>query len=104
MSKSLIYVVFAFLPKLIQPRTSHSCLAQEEVSHENEKLFFLFLSFLNIPFWVADLECPSTAELYFVDTSPFVDKYWKIPNEDTYDWRGVIPRDTYLRQQLQVKL
>lgn len=48
-----------------------------------------------------DLECPSTAELYFVDTSPFVDKYWKIPNEDTYDWRGVIPRDTYLRQQLQ---
>jgi len=46
-------------------------------------------------------ECPSAAELYFVDTTPFVDKYWEIPNEDTYDWRGVTPRDIYLRRQLQ---
>lgn len=48
-----------------------------------------------------DIECPSAAELYFVDTTPFVDKYWEIPNEDTYDWRGVTPRDIYLRRQLQ---
>lgn len=50
---------------------------------------------------VNDTECPSSVELYFVDTSPFVNKYWEIPNEDTYDWRGVIPRDMYLKRQLQ---
>lgn len=67
-----------------------------------QRSFTLKYNLSTLPFSSANnLECPSTAELYFVDTSPFVDKYWKIPNEDTYDWRGVIPRDTYLRQQLQ---
>lgn len=67
-----------------------------------QRSFALKYNLCTLPFSSANnLECPSTAELYFVDTSPFVDKYWKIPNEDTYDWRGVIPRDTYLRQQLQ---
>jgi len=67
-----------------------------------QRSFTLKYNLSTLPFSSAnDLECPSTAELYFVDTSPFVDKYWKIPNEDTYDWRGVVPRDTYLRQQLQ---
>ncbi|KAL2478840.1 Purple acid phosphatase 17 [Forsythia ovata] len=35
------------------------------------------------------------AELFFVDTSPFVKDYFTIPNEHTYDWRGVSPANTY---------
>ncbi|KAH9321306.1 hypothetical protein KI387_015945, partial [Taxus chinensis] len=44
---------------------------------------------------------PATVELFFVDTTPFVKKYWKIPNKDTYDWRGVAPREAYVSRQLQ---
>ncbi|XP_043695575.1 purple acid phosphatase 4-like [Telopea speciosissima] len=31
------------------------------------------------------------AEIFFVDTTPFVDKYFTHPGDDTYDWRGVVP-------------
>lgn len=41
-----------------------------------------------------------SADLFFVDTTPFVDHYWK-PSKNTYDWRGVLPREKYLHQQLQ---
>ncbi|KAI9173462.1 hypothetical protein LWI28_001684 [Acer negundo] len=39
-------------------------------------------------------------ELFFVDTTPFVDKYLK-PKKHHYDWRGVIPRNNYLTKLLK---
>jgi len=41
------------------------------------------------------------AELFFVDTSPFVKDYFTIPNEHTYDWRGVTPVKTYTENVLK---
>jgi len=35
-------------------------------------------------------------EFFFVDTTPFVDKYFKEPKDDVYDWRGTLPRKQYL--------
>ncbi|ESQ34189.1 hypothetical protein EUTSA_v10008145mg [Eutrema salsugineum] len=37
------------------------------------------------------------AELFFVDTTPFVDAYFLNPQGQTYDWRGVSPRESYLQ-------
>ncbi|XP_057872381.2 purple acid phosphatase 3 isoform X1 [Cryptomeria japonica] len=42
-----------------------------------------------------------SVDLFFVDTTPFVSKYWKHPNKDTYDWRGVAPREAYISRQLK---
>lgn len=39
-------------------------------------------------------------ELFFVDTTPFVDKYFTKPKEDVYDWSGVLPRKRYLSNLL----
>ncbi|XP_022735153.1 purple acid phosphatase 17-like [Durio zibethinus] len=39
-------------------------------------------------------------EFFFVDTTPFVDKYFTEPDY-TYDWRGVEPRKTYLANLLK---
>ncbi|KAG7557407.1 ATPase AAA-type core [Arabidopsis suecica] len=33
------------------------------------------------------------AELFFVDTTPFVDAYFLNPQDQTYDWSGVSPRE-----------
>jgi len=41
-----------------------------------------------------------SADLFFVDTTPFVDHYWE-PSKHQYDWRGILPREKYLNQQLQ---
>ncbi|GLJ29683.1 hypothetical protein SUGI_0585400 [Cryptomeria japonica] len=41
-----------------------------------------------------------SVDFFFVDTNPFVDKYWE-PSKTTYDWRGVLPRENYLKQQLE---
>ncbi|XP_059448222.1 purple acid phosphatase 3-like [Corylus avellana] len=41
-------------------------------------------------------------EFFFVDTTPFVDKYFKDPKDDVYDWRGVLPRKQYLSNILKV--
>lgn len=43
------------------------------------------------------------AEFFFVDTTPFVDKYFTDPKDDSYDWRGVLPREEYLSNLLKVK-
>ncbi|KAL0355009.1 UNVERIFIED_CONTAM: Purple acid phosphatase 17 [Sesamum radiatum] len=40
------------------------------------------------------------AELFFVDTTPFVDEYFSDPGEHKYDWRGVSPVNTYTSQVL----
>ncbi|KAJ4710155.1 Purple acid phosphatase [Melia azedarach] len=36
------------------------------------------------------------AEFFFVDTTPFVDKYFTDPEDHVYDWSGVEPRKDYL--------
>uniref|UniRef100_A0ACD5UHC0 Uncharacterized protein n=1 Tax=Avena sativa TaxID=4498 RepID=A0ACD5UHC0_AVESA len=41
------------------------------------------------------------ADFFFVDTTPFVVKYWTDPKNSTYDWRGVAPRDTYIANLLK---
>ncbi|XP_010458982.1 PREDICTED: purple acid phosphatase 3-like [Camelina sativa] len=40
-------------------------------------------------------------DFLFVDTTPFVDKYFIQPNKHVYDWRGVLPRQTYLNNLLK---
>ncbi|KAK3019637.1 hypothetical protein RJ639_004999, partial [Escallonia herrerae] len=40
------------------------------------------------------------AEFFFVDTSPFQDKYFTTTEGHTYDWRGVLPRNDYLSKVL----
>ncbi|KAL3510334.1 hypothetical protein ACH5RR_029735 [Cinchona calisaya] len=41
------------------------------------------------------------ADLFLVDTTPFVDKYFTDPEDHTYDWRGVLPREEYLSNLLK---
>ncbi|KAK6931686.1 Calcineurin-like phosphoesterase domain, ApaH type [Dillenia turbinata] len=41
------------------------------------------------------------AEFFFVDTTPFVDKYFTHPGHSKYDWRGVLPRQEYLSNLLK---
>ncbi|KAJ0450334.1 putative Acid phosphatase [Helianthus annuus] len=36
------------------------------------------------------------AELFFVDTTPFVNMYFEDPKDHKYDWRGILPRELYL--------
>lgn len=41
------------------------------------------------------------AEFFFVDTTPFVNVYFDDPLHHHYDWRGIMPRDTYLANLLK---
>ncbi|KAL8490408.1 hypothetical protein ACS0TY_026057 [Phlomoides rotata] len=41
------------------------------------------------------------AEFFFIDTTPFQDKYFTDPEDHVYDWRDVLPRDKYLSTLLQ---
>ncbi|KAL4363687.1 hypothetical protein GQ457_04G010170 [Hibiscus cannabinus] len=43
---------------------------------------------------------PETAEIFFVDTNPFVTKYFTHPKDHVYDWRGVLPREKYIKNLL----
>ncbi|XP_058731174.1 purple acid phosphatase 7-like isoform X2 [Vicia villosa] len=43
-------------------------------------------------------------EFFLVDTNPFVEKYFTDPEElekHTYDWRGVLPRESYIAELLK---
>ncbi|XP_042499910.1 purple acid phosphatase 3-like [Macadamia integrifolia] len=42
------------------------------------------------------------AEIFFVDTTPFADKYFTHPGDETYDWSGITPtRKGYLSNLLK---
>lgn len=41
-------------------------------------------------------------EFFFVDTTPFQDKYFTEEDHD-YDWRGILPREEYLSNVLKVQ-
>ncbi|KAG0561180.1 hypothetical protein KC19_9G043300 [Ceratodon purpureus] len=45
--------------------------------------------------------CEKFVELFFIDTTPFVDKYWDAEQARTFDWRGIGPRQEYLDSQLK---
>ncbi|XP_042046765.1 purple acid phosphatase 4-like [Salvia splendens] len=40
-------------------------------------------------------------EFFFIDTTPFQDKYFTKPKDHVYDWRGVLPREKYLSTLMQ---
>ncbi|CAN6465725.1 unnamed protein product [Victoria cruziana] len=40
------------------------------------------------------------ADFFMVDTTPLVDDYWTIPNKHQYDWRGVLPKQLYIKTLL----
>ncbi|KAF2550449.1 hypothetical protein F2Q68_00036118 [Brassica cretica] len=39
-------------------------------------------------------------DIFFIDTTPFVDKYFDEPKDHVYDWSGVLPRNKYLNNLL----
>ncbi|GLT96837.1 hypothetical protein SLE2022_144320 [Rubroshorea leprosula] len=39
-------------------------------------------------------------EFFFLDTTPFVDKYFTDPEDHHYDWSGILPREKYLKNLL----
>ncbi|GMJ13353.1 hypothetical protein like AT1G25230 [Hibiscus trionum] len=43
---------------------------------------------------------PEMAEIFFVDTTPFVTKYFTNPEEHVYDWKGILPRKNYIQNLL----
>lgn len=55
-------------------------------------LLSLLLSFLS-----------EIADFFFVDTTPFVNKYWTDPEDHHYDWREVSPRETYIENLSKVR-
>lgn len=42
------------------------------------------------------------AEIFFVDTTPFVKTYFTDAKGHTYDWRGIISRKAYIANLLEV--
>ncbi|KAL3619856.1 Purple acid phosphatase 7 [Castilleja foliolosa] len=40
-------------------------------------------------------------DIVFIDTTPFVDKYFENPKKKNFDWKGIMPRDTYISHVLQ---
>ncbi|XP_015868030.3 purple acid phosphatase 3-like [Ziziphus jujuba] len=41
------------------------------------------------------------AEFFFVDTTPFANKYFTDPEDHVYDWKGISPRKKYLSNLLK---
>ncbi|CAA0353941.1 unnamed protein product [Arabidopsis thaliana] len=39
-------------------------------------------------------------DFFFADTNPFVEKYFTEPEDHTYDWRNVLPRNKYISNLL----
>lgn len=48
------------------------------------------------------MELTDIVEFFMIDTTPFQDKYFSNPEDEVYDWRGVLPRDKYISSLLQV--
>ena len=45
-----------------------------------------------------------SADIFFVDTTPFVQKYFDNPKKQVFDWRNVLPRDRYMSSTLKVSI
>ncbi|KAI5084409.1 hypothetical protein GOP47_0000578 [Adiantum capillus-veneris] len=44
--------------------------------------------------------CDATVDMFFFDTTPFIDEYWSANSTETFDWRGLAPRVEQLQSQL----
>lgn len=53
----------------------------------------------NLPLSCKGVRC-SFVNFFFIDTTPFVDVYWTYAKHK-YDWRGILPRESYLKKQLK---
>ena len=47
-------------------------------------------------------DSPGFADLFFIDTNPFVNKYFEQPKNHNYDWRGILPREKYVSNLIKV--
>jgi len=56
-----------------------------------------FFLFSNVYF----CSCVELVEIFFVDTTPFVEEYFTAP-EHHYDWNGINPPKNYLANLLKV--
>lgn len=68
-------------------------------------ILHVFLTYIIIFLWLSTSYLQiraEIAELFFVDTTPFVDAYFLNPQDQTYDWSGVSPRESYLQTILTV--
>eukprot|EP00250_Pteridium_aquilinum_P009485 c18697_g1_i1 orf=489-1616(-) len=45
--------------------------------------------------------CNASVDMFFFDTTPFIDEYWSSSTSRTFDWRGLAPRDVQLQSQLE---
>lgn len=43
---------------------------------------------------------PDMVEFFFVDTTPFVTKYFTDPEDHVYDWKAILPRRNYIKNLL----
>lgn len=45
--------------------------------------------------------CNESVDFFFIDTTTFVNEYWDPTSKNTFDWRGLAPRENLLKSQLQ---
>lgn len=48
--------------------------------------------------------CNESVDFFFIDTTTFVNEYWDPTSKNTFDWRGLAPRENLLKSQLQVNI
>ena len=48
--------------------------------------------------------CNASIDMFFIDTTPFIDEYWSPNQTQTFDWRGLAPRPQQLQSQLAVTI
>jgi hypothetical protein len=46
----------------------------------------------------------ASVDMFFIDTTPFIDEYWSPNQTQTFDWRGLAPRPQQLQSQLEVTI
>ncbi|KAG6707988.1 hypothetical protein I3842_06G058300 [Carya illinoinensis] len=51
--------------------------------------------------WRSFIVNAEMVDFFFLDTTPFVVKYFNKPKGEVYDWRGILPRNHYLSNLLK---
>ncbi|KAH7431513.1 hypothetical protein KP509_08G052700 [Ceratopteris richardii] len=44
--------------------------------------------------------CDASVDMFFFDTTPFIDEYWSANNTQFFNWTGLAPRSVQLQSQL----
>ena len=74
------------------------------ISIYTESLIKILNASTNELMWLHNFFVSEVAEFFFVDTTPFVEKYFTEPKDHVYDWRGVLPRKEYMSNLLKVSI